>query len=523
MKKILLTAASVALLAGYTSAANLVISGHWGESLATYANSDDDNDDNDGISFFDHYLTQSQAVNPFNNVQLSGESALGGGELQFSYSNKKIDMTYLNGWLNFANFLGGPGTLTLRFGRFDAYPIVDVVTDANRGFHYASYAVNPLYSKQTGFDAQVMSLFLAKQGFVRDTAHNARIYASFGRYWDTTKNMEIDRYNVAQDVKAISGYSWFFNDANNAGNAITYSDSYHWNHPAFMVQYALNDDLLFRFTALPGSASDTAGTISHDFYGEKTFTNWNAQVSYKVGDIAKLGLTVKMSDMLSGAYYTGKGQWESAGTDLNVSLAASSDQLVDGLRLYANYSFAGVYMGMYGDYGTKKDLSETYLLNAIDLRGVYDIDEQLAVGLNANISMVSQSEYYKEVNKDADDILGFNVGWSASYALTDILAIDFNTGFRCLDVNNKIGTKKDSTKTDEGDMMAVSGFGIEPSLAFTFNKNCALTIGINVFIQNLNSDVHLNAWQMNSITSAGGTYYPFTTLVTLPLYMFIRL
>ena len=180
-------------------------------------------------------------------------------------------------------------------------------------------------------------------------------------------------------------------------------------------------------------------------------------------------------------------------------------------------------MGMTGDVGTKEDLSETYMFHSVDLRAVFDVDEQLSVGLNGNLSMINQSEYYKEANKDADDYLGFNIGVSASYALSDTLAIDFNTGFRTLNVNNKVGTKKESTATDEGDMMTVASLGFEPSLAFTFNKNCALTIGVNVLIQNLNSDTHVNVWQMNSMVNAGGTYYPFTTVVSLPLYMFIRI
>ena len=230
-----------------------------------------------------------------------------------------------------------------------------------------------------------------------------------------------------------------------------------------------------------------------------------------------------MSDMLSGTYTSGTGQWSSAGTDLTAALAASSDALVDGLRLFLGYGFAAPYLGMKADYGAKTDLSETYLFHAVDVRAVYDIDEQISVGLNANVSMVNQSEYYKEVNKDADDYLGFNVGVSASYALSDLLAVDFNAGFRCLNVNNKVGTERGKTTAEDGDMLAVSSVGVEPSVVFTFSKNATLSLGVNVLVQNLSGDdVGVATWQANHMGNYG-TYYPFTTIVTLPLYMSIRI
>ena len=516
MKKILLAAAGVAALAGYATAANLSIYGQMGQSLATISNTDNDDDDDDGLSFFDHYLDANQAYSPFPSVSLSGENGNGGAELQFKWADKNLKQLYLNAWINVASPFGAPGVLTFKYGRFDAYPLVDFVTDANRGYHYQSYAVNPLINKTAGFEPAVMQWFIQQQGGFVHSKHD-RVGASYDGYWS------------GQSGTSLTATSWFFHDANNAGAAITYYDIFTAVHPGFMVQYTPFDDLVIRFNTLTGSANDKAGAISHDFYGEKTFTNWNAQVSYKVGDIAKLGLTVKMSDMLSGAYTSGSGLWESAGTDLNVALAASSDQLVDGLRLFFGYAFAGVYLGMEGDIGNDT-YSETYLFHAIDLRAVYDIDEQLSVGLNTNVSIVNQSEYaVNYVDEDTkkkpyeDDIVGFNVGLSASYALSDILAIDFNTGFRCLNVNNKVGTERGKSDAEKGDLLAVSSIGFEPSLVFTFSKTASLTLGVNVLIQNLSGDdVHLQMPRTNHLT-AYGDYYPFTTTVTLPLFLAFRI
>ena len=508
MKKILMAAAGAALLAGYANAANLVITSYFGESLATYAKTDDDNDENDGISFFDHYLDAEPGFSPFSNVSLSGESALGGGEIALVWEQKKINMTTLNGWLNFQNPFGAPGALTLKYGRFTALPAVDFVGDANRGYHYQSYAVNPLTGK-AGFDPYVMNWFLSQQGFKR-----------------TDRSRVTSKYSATASAGALNSTQWFFNDSNNAAGSLSYSSTWRYVEPSFMVQYAPSEDLVIRWAATTGSADAKAGALSHDFYGEKTFTNWNAQVGYKLGDIAKLGLTVKMSDALSGCYYTGTGMWESAGTDLTASLAASSDTLVEGLKLYAGYGFAGVYLGMNtGDteVNGKKDVSESYFAHAVDLRAVYDITEQLSVGLNGNISMVNQSEYAKEVGYD-DDYLGWNVGLSASYALSDTLAIDFNTGFRCLNLNNEVGTdRKDSAKTTEGDWLSVSSIGVEPSLVFTFNKNAALSLGVNVLIQNLSSkDAYVTA-PTTGILNVSEAKYPFTTTVTLPLFLFVRI
>ena len=130
----------------------------------------------------------------------------------------------------------------------------------------------------------------------------------------------------------------------------------------------------------------------------------------------------------------------------------------------------------------------------------------------------------------ADDYLGFNVGVSASYAFSDTLAFDVTTGFRCLNVNNKVKNIRkggDTKAAGDDDMMAVSSFGIEPSLVFTFSKNASLSLGVNVLVQNLssNSDVYEKIWQTNRMDSsaANNTVYPFTTIVTLPLYLQVRM
>ena len=510
MKKILTAAVAAALVLGDAVAANLEIGAHMGQSLATYSRTDDDNDDNDGISFFDHYLDASQTYTPITNMSLSQESAIGGGELRLKYTQKSLAQTYINGWLNFASPFGIPGTLTLRFGRFDAYPMVDIVTDANRGYHYGSYAVNPLINKAIGFDPYVMNYFVTRQGFQRGT--HSRVGATYEDYATATP----------KTIGSLTAYNWFFNDPNNMGMTLGYADIFRDVDTSFMVQYAPTDDLMFRFSAHTGSADAKGGSLSHDFYGEKTFTNWNAQMSYKVGDIANLGLTVKMSDQFSGAYTSGTGLWTSAGTDLEASLLASSTTLVDGLRLLVGYSFTGIYMGMKADTDKKADLNEMYMFHAIDLRAVYDIDEQFSVGLNGNLSMVNQSEYYKQAYKeehgdDPNDFLGFNAGVSASYALSDTLAIDFNAGFRCINVNYENDGDKD--------MLAVSSFGVEPSIVFTFSKNAALSLGINLLVQNLsgNGDDGIVSVPQTGHMSAYGAYHPFTTIVTVPLYMFIRI
>ncbi|MCR5724623.1 MAG: hypothetical protein K6G80_06005 [Treponema sp.] len=524
MKKTILAAAGCAMLLSYATAANLVITAEVGESLATWQKSDDDNDDNDGVTFFDHYLTETQEYLPNNNMSLSGESAMGGGELQLKWSSKKLAQTYLSGWVNVANPFGAPGTLTLKYGRFDAYPAVDFVTDANRGFHYQSYAVNPLVNRTAGFDPAVMNWFMRNQSFIRGT--HSRVTSKYGRNTTNSSGTVTATdysWKSGDTPGSLTSANWFFNDANNAGSQLGYYSTYRAVDTSMMAQYTPTEDLCFRFAAHTGSADSFGGAIGHDFSGEKTFTNWNAQVSYKIPEIAKVGLTVKMSDAFSGAWSSGTGIYESAGTDLEVALAASTDTLVPGLKLFTGYSITALYLGMTADYGTKVDLNETYLFHSIDLRTVYDIDELLSVGINGNVSLVNQSEYAKEVGYK-DDYLGWSVGLSASYALSDTLAIDFNTGFRCLNMNNEVGTdRKDSGKTTEGDWLAVSSVGFEPSLAFTFNKNCAMTLGINVLIENLSGkDVSVTTPCFNHMT-ANGAHYPFTTSVTLPIYMMIRI
>ena len=520
MKKIITAAALASMLMGTSYAANVAVYGAVGQNLATFAQTDNDNDDDDGLRFFDHYLDQSQAYLPLDNVVVSSENAISGGEIRLKYdtAGKKLKQTSLNGWINFNNWLGTGMLFQIKFGYFDALPAVDFVGDACRGFHFNNYAAQ----YQAGFDPQTMSWFLLKQGFARG-AHSD-LYSTYST-WAAAQ----------ASGTALNGYNWFFNDMNNVASSLGYRDGYFGQDKTIMLHFGVNDNLFFRFAIEEGSASGSASSVSHDFYGQKTFTNWKAQVSYNAADLVKLGLTFKMSDRFSGSYKTDNKLYESAGTDITASLAASSDALVDGLRLYASYGFAGIYLGMESDVTkglavVKKDVSETYLFHAIDLRAVYDINEQLSIGLNGNVSMVNQSEWEKENakaqgNKAPDDYMGFNVGVSASYAFSDTLAFDLTTGFRCLDVNNKVGTERGKTDNTKGDMMAVSSFGIEPSVVFTFNKNAALSIGVNVLLQNLSSDdVYVGVWQNNRMNSSDtNKVYPFTTIVSLPLYLQIRM
>ena len=521
MKKIITAAALAAACVGMAGAANLTITGYYGQSLATFNRTDDDDDDDDGIRFFDHYM-DNQMWGRYNNVSVSGESAIGGASLELKYNNdgRNLAQTTMNGWLNINDFLGTGRLVTFKFGRFDALPAVDFVEDATRGFHYNSYAAQ----YQAGFDPQVMSWFLRTEGFRRSTIDHTDLYSSYSG-WQT-----------AVGGATLSSYNWFFNDSNNAASAIGYESNFYGQYKSLMTQLNVDENLFVRFVLKHGSASDSASSISHDFYGQRTFTNWNAQVSYAIPDVAKLGLTVKMTDMLSGSYKSGSDLYKSAGTDLNVALAASTDALLDGLRLYAGYTFAGVYLGMEGKYQESDDVyktaDESYFFHAIDLRGVYDVTEQLSVGLNGNVSIVQQSEYAKNygdgVSKFEDDVIGFNVGVSASYALSDILAIDLTAGFRCLDVNNKIAAVRDGSSTKvlgDKDPLAVSCVGIEPSVVFTFSQNAALSIGVNVLLQNLSAnDALADVWQNNRMDSgSNGQVYPYTTVVTLPLFMYVRL
>ena len=520
MKKILLTAAAAAILSNSLfAAANLQLQTHSGQSVATFTNGIKkvdgtdivDDDSANGIHFFDGYNNEVTD----NMVYFSSGEAPSGGEISMKWSRNSWYMNLFNGWVSF-------GDLRVTAGRFNAYPRVDFVKDATSGYHYNSYAAQ----YQPGFDPQVMSWFLRNQGFVRG-AHDVYTTTSFS-YTPVGKSTAVtaDYINVTTTDYAganltLEGYNWYFYDGSNAGSCIDYTTdttNNHGNRGGLMLTYNLGENAQFRAVATFGSAWANGGAIVNNYLGEKTLTNLNFQASYQVPEIVKLGLTFKISDLISGI----NDDLSSAGSDMSVRLDASTDTLVEGLQLYAGYTFAAAMLGMYGDVGKDEDLSESYFFNTADLRAVYQLNEQIKIGLNSNLSIVSQSEYVdKASDGEAKDYVGFNVGLSASYQWSELIAFDITTGFRCLNLNHE------NAKGDT-DPMAVSSFGIEPGIAFTMTKTSALNIGINFLLQNLSGEDDKYAattiWlNNNKASAAANTVYPLTMVISVPVYLRVQL
>ena len=507
MKKIISTAVGIFALAGALNAATMTITTRYGESLMSYVKTDNNDDDDDGFYFFDHYMangSEGQASNmmSFNNVSFDATNNVGGVEMRVGVPAKNFSTLLLNGWINFGR------NFTVKVGRFNAYPLVDMIGDATQGYHYNSYAAQ----YNAGFDPQVMSLFVREQNFSHET--NSRISSSLAST-DT----------LSATSATLEAYNWYFYDPNNAGGRIDYDTTYYGIKGGLMAEYrALDDNLTLRLVAVPGSAADNGNSFSTgygspQYYGEKTLTNLNFQASYNVPDVVKIGATVKMSDMFSGVYNSGSGIYKSAGTDLSASLAVSSDYFYN-TKLFASYMFGDVFMGRESTDGK----NESYMLHAADVRAIYEIADNFRVGFNGNLSMIQQSEYAKEIAKasdtELDDYMGFSVGLSGSYDLSDSIAFDLTTGFRCVNVNNR------NTKGDK-DMMAVSCFGIEPGAVFKLSKQASVNLGVNVLLQNLSSngdDAAETIWLNNNKNSAKtNVVFPHTLAVTLPFYMKVTL
>ncbi|MCR5605476.1 MAG: hypothetical protein K6F69_01495 [Treponema sp.] len=495
MKKVLGTIAGILALTGLANAATMTLTARYGESLATYLNTDNDDDDDDGFYFFDHYMAngaegQASTKMSFNNMTFEAENNYGGVEAFVSIPAKSFTVLLLNGWINFGN-------LTLKVGRFNAYPAVDFVGDATVGYHYNSYAAQ----YQAGFDPQVMSWFLRNQGFTVEADSTI-----------TSTNSD-----VSATSSTLEAYNWYFYDPNNAGARLDYDTTYYGVKGGVMAQYNVSDNMFFRLVAVPGSAADNSGTIANNYYGERTLTNLNFQASYTVPDTVKIGATFKLSDLMSGVWNDGDGTYKSAGSDISAALAVSSDYFA-GLQLYGGYTFGATYLGR----KASDDTDQTFMIHSADLRAVYNVSDMLRVGFNGNLSMIAQSDYAKDQGYD-DDYLGFNFGISASYDYSDSLAFDLTTGFRCLNVNNKI-TKDGKEKSD---MLAVSCFGIEPGAVFKLSKTASLNLGVNFLLQNLSGngdDAAQTVWINNSKASAKtNVVYPFTVVVSVPFYFRITM
>lgn len=508
MKKTIAAAIAAITFAGTANAATLSLSTRVGENLVTYAKSDDENDENDGFFFLDQYLdnrlgAQYASRGTYDFLTFSGETSLGGAEAKIKVMNKALEMRLYNAWVNFGN-------LRITGGAFDAYPVVDIIGDANVGHHYNSYAAQYM----PGFDPQVMSWFLRNEGFFRSN-HGGRIA--------TTALPTGSTAGTAKLVSTLEDYNWYFYDPNNAGTTIDLDAKYSGHEGAgIMATYQAGDLVNLRVVSTMGAAYQQYGALTnYTYFGEKTPTNLTFQGSYLLPDIAKFALTVKFEDRISGVWNDGEGLMKSAGSDIAASFAASSDAIED-LKLYAGYMFGAAYLGMESDTGD----SETFMFHSADLRAVYQLTDTIALGLDGNLSAVIQSDYAKSIYDDkgaqlyGENIIGFNAGLSATYKFSSSLSFDFNAGFRCLDVNHTNST------TGESDMLAVSSVGFEPSAVFTLTRNCSLSLGVNLLYQNLsgNDEAKETVWLNNNKNSGtANVVYPGTLVVTMPLYMKVSL
>lgn len=497
MKKIFGAAVAATLLATSTYAASVNISSRYGTNLLTYAQTDNDAEVDDGLFFADDYFNnkvgaQYTSRGCYDFMTFKADGARAGVEARFKVMSKELGMRLYNGYITFGN-------LKLIAGRFDAYPVVDIITDATAGYHFNSYAAQ----YQPGFDPQVMSLFLREEGFLRH--ENSRIASTAKANVNTQVSLDLESNN------------WYFYDANNAGACIDYDTTYFGNRGGYGLEYALGDEWLFRFVQTFGSAWSEQASYVNNYFGEKTFTNFNLQANYTMQDVFKAALTFKMSDIVSGIYTDGDALLQSAGSDLQAMLAVSSDYFYN-LKLYADYMFAATFVGMEDEDGNSDMLG----FHAIDLRAIYELADNFRIGFNGNLSMIAQSDYIKEYAKandtDIDDFIGFNAGLSASYDLSDLITLDFDTGFRCVNLNNR------NSKGDK-DMMQVSAIGAEAGVCFNIAKGTALNLGLNCLFQNFSSeDEGKNIWLNNNKNStAAATVYPGTVVVTVPMYMKVSL
>ena len=516
MKKIVSAAIAALFVVGNVFAIDVRISANYGQNVATWAKTDNDQDVDDGLFFTDDYFDnkvgqQYISRGNYDFMTFSEEGTYAGVEATLKVMSKELGMRLYNAWL-------GLGGFRFYVGRFDAYPLVDIVEDATVGHHFNSYAA--LY--RPGFDPQVMSLFLREEGFRRHA--NSRIVSTASE-----RGMTISEGYVSSATKKISSstkvsninttvttdlesYNWYFYDANNAGTCIDYDTTYFGNRGGMMAQYALGEELLFRFVSTYGSTWSEGGSYINNSFGEKTFTNFNAQASYALPDIFKAALTFKMSDIVSGIYTDGDAALESAGSDIQAMLSLSSD-CFENLALYADYLYGATFLGMEDDSGT----SDAYGFHAADFRAVFSPTERLKFGVNGNLSAIVQSDYAKSEGY-TDNYLGFLLGISASYEFSELISFDFDAGFRCLNVNNR-------NSDDEKDWRQVSCIGGEVGTCLTLARNCTLNLGVNVLYQNLSrKDEGKSVWLNNNKNSlADNTVFPGTIVVTVPLYMKVSL
>ena len=492
MKKFFTIAGAALMLSGSASAVTLNISARYGQNLATYAKTPNETEVDDGFFFCDNYFdnkvgAQYTSRGTYDFITFKADGRFAGVEAKLKVMSKDIGMRLYNGWV---------GTDKFKFyaGRFDAYPLVEIVDDATVGYHFNSYACQ----YQPGFDPQVMSLFLREEGFVRHVS--SRI--------DSTASDNVNA-KVSLDLESNN---WYFYDANNAGACIDYDTSYFGNRGGMMVQYSPDYRWLFRFVSTFGSAWTEGSEYTNNYIGERTFTNFNMQANYVNPGLFSVALTFKMSDIISGIYTDGDSALKSAGSDIQGMLAVSSD-FFPNLRLYADYLYAAVFLGMEDVFGN----SDVLVFHAADVRAVYSVTDRIKVGANGNISSIVQSQYAKSLGYD-DGYFGFNFGLSASYRFRENLAFDCTAGVRCVNVNNR-------NSDDERDWRQVTCLGIEPSVCWTLAKHASVNLGVNFLCQNFSDkDEGKSIWLNNNKNSlASSTVYPGTIVVTVPLYMKVSL
>lgn len=333
--------------------------------------------------------------------------------------------------------------------------------------------------------------------------------------------LEYEDTSSRRTTKDYDDYIYNGYNITNAGVPLANKDGGH----EFGLSYQWN---LFTFRGVlinDRTSTKTGG----EYFGWSRFTDFNLQANYVSRDKKdKASITFKMEGLKTWFSDSNDSDDENCPkkADIGVCIAASTKSVKDWL-FSGGYSLVGLNLGgnvtgnvstddnkngLYGEDGENSDFSKAYWGHGLNLGAQYKYKDWTFTLAN-QVTLIFLSEYSKAVSDmhkyGWKPYLGEIASFTAVRKLTSMLTGQAALTYRSYNLNSESYGK------------AETGISIAPSVTYEPIKNCKLTAGLELTLENLD-DTPKALWA-NASSASWAYVYPRTFSVQIPVTFNITL
>ena len=337
--------------------------------------------------------------------------------------------------------------------------------------------------------------------------------------------MEYDDISSRRKNREYDDYTYNGYAMTNAGVPLANKDGGHEVGLSYSLPSAFGDFVL-RAVLIHDRTSTKTGD---SYFGWKNFADANAQINWtSASKKTKASLTVKSEGLTT--WYSDSGDTDDDNTTKGIDLgicAALSHAPSKNVKFAFGWATLGKYLGenitatsivdsngngKFGEDGEEETFSRSYWGHGLNAAFQYKY-EDWTFTLTNQTTLIFLSEYTKAVSN------AHKYGWkpylgeiaqvSAEKKLKDTLSCKLAFTYRSYNLNSDTNGK------------AETALSLLPSLTFTPQKNCSLTVGIECSYENF-SDTPKAEWG-NSDAKVWAYVYPKTFTVQLPVTFNITL